>query len=432
MSRTVPAFMDIITKKAIKLKGTIKAPASKSYTHRAIMAWGMDGHCRIENPLICDDTNATIGLWRKLGAHIKSGHSYLNIKGVDGQPKPKVKLFNAGESGTLLRLILPVLVLAKGRLVVTGRGTLLKRSNRPIAQALRSLGLDIKGRGVQEYLPISIFGTGAIRGGKIRVSAAMSSQTVSALLLACCFAKKDTTIIIKDKLVSRPYVDVTIDVLRRAGIRIINHGYKSFFIKSGQQFRSCRKYIIGGDYSSAAFLMAAGILIESDIRITGLKDDAQGDCRVIKILNSFGARIRREKNEVLIKGPFKLKGINIDCSDTPDLVPILAVVGCFAQGVTKIYNIAHLAHKESNRIIAPAEQLRKLGADIRVGRDSLTIIGNILKPARVSSCGDHRMAMALTVAGLAIGGVQIAGAECVSKSYPDFFKDLKSLKAKFA
>lgn len=424
--------MNILVKKVLRLAGRVTAPASKSYTHRAIMVCSMDGECIIENPLICDDTFATIDVCRKLGAMIKKREGFLDLQGVSGKPRPRSNCFNAGESGTLLRLILPLLALAKGNFCVVGRGTLLRRSNRPIVEALRSLGADISGIGPEHYLPIKISSVGQLKGGIVRVSGRLSSQSVSALLLVAAFAQNDTTIVIKDKLVSRPYVDVTADVLKNAQIRITNDGYKKFFIKGGQRFAVRKKFIVGGDYSSAAFLMAAACIVDSDVRIKGLKDDRQGDKKIINILRAFGARIMRIKNEVRVKGPHKLKGIAIDCGDTPDLVPILAVLGCFAQGSTKIYNVAHLAHKESNRITAVAGQLRRLGADISVTKDSLTISKSELKPAPVSSCMDHRIAMALAVAGLKIGDLLIEGAQCVSKSYPDFFKDLKSLGVKFA
>ena len=145
----------------------------------------------------------------------------------------------------------------------------------------------------------------------------------------------------------------------------------------------------------------------------------------------MGAKIKHTKNTVRIKGPFELKGINIDCSDIPDLVPILAVLGCFAKGKTKLYNIAHLAHKESNRITAPAGELMKLGANISVTKSSIIVKHSCLASGHVSSCDDHRIAMALVVAGLKIGDVRIKGAECISKSYPNFLRDIKSLGAKF-
>jgi len=421
---------NIIVEKTPKLAGTVKAPPSKSYTHRAIMVGSVNGICRIINPLYSNDTLATINTWRKLGAVIKKGRQSLRIKGRNGLPCPKSACINVGEAGTLLRFILPIVALVKGKIKITGEGTLLDRSNKTIIDALRSWDIDISGTGKNHKLPIRLKGNGEIRGGKTRVSGKDTSQTISSLLIVAPFAKDDTIIVVKDKLVSRPYVDVTIDILRRAGIRVKNKNYKRFYVKRGQQFRSQKKFIIHGDYSSAAFLIAAASLLPSNVIITDLVNDKQGDKKIISILNKMGAKIKRIKNTLKIKGPFELKGINIDCSDMPDLVPILAVIGCFAKGKTKLYNIAHLAHKESNRITAPAGELMKLGANVATTKNSIIVRQSYLKPGHVSSCDDHRIAMALVVAGLRIGDVRIRGVECILKSYPNFLRDIKSLKAK--
>lgn len=423
--------INIIIEKTPELTGVIKAPASKSYTHRAIMIGSMNGSCQVINPLYSNDTLATINAWRQLGSVIKRGPGCLEIKGFYGLPHPTGYSINVGESGTLLRFILPILALAEGDFTIRGKGTLLGRSNRTIVEALRSWDINISGVDKEHKLPIKLKGEGVIKGGKTYVSGRESSQTISSLLIVAPFANDDTVIIVKDRLVSRPYVEVTIDVLRQAGIKVRNDDYKEFHVRCGQKLKPPGKFAVHGDYSSAAFLMAASSLLPSDITITDLTDDKQGDKKIVDILNKMGAKIKHIKNTVKIKGPFELKGIDIDCSDIPDLVPVLAVIGCFAKGKTRIYNIAHLAHKESNRITAPAGELMKLGADISATGDSIIIKQSCLKPGHVSSCDDHRIAMALVVAGLKTGKVRAGGVECISKSYPDFLRDIKSLGARF-
>ena len=413
------------------LSGVIKAPSSKSYTIRAVILAGLDGRLKVFNHLYSDDTLAAIKALEALGASIKKGNGFLDIRGFRGRPSLKKASINVGESGTLLRLVLPIAVLGKGRFLIRGEGTLLNRPNKAIAQALMSSGSEIKGRDREFRLPLEIEGKGKFQGGVIEVSARMSSQTVSSLLNIAIFARQDTTIIVKDEAVSKPYIDITMDMLRQAGINIEQKGYRKFFVSAGQHFKPKKDFVIHGDYSSAAFLIAAGCLLGSDIVITDLVRDAQGDRRIISILNSMGARIRRQGDKVIIKGPFTLKGRDIDCCDTPDLVPVLSAVACFARGKTRLLNIGHLAYKESNRISAVANELRKLNAKISAGFDSLLIKQSILKPAAVSSCNDHRIAMALAVAGLAVGGVTVTGAECVNKSYPHFIADMQSLGAKF-
>ncbi|MGD0282158.1 MAG: 3-phosphoshikimate 1-carboxyvinyltransferase [Dissulfurispiraceae bacterium] len=412
------------------LHGVVAAPPSKSYTLRAIMIGGLNGKVTIVNPLVSEDSLAAIDVWAKLGAKIDFKNSNrLFIKGVSGHPKPLGSTINVNESGTLLRFILPILALAKGDFIVTGEKTILERSNKTIVEALRNWDVEIEGQGIQHKLPIRIKGGGGLKGGVTEISGREGSQAVSSLLIAASLAAEDTTIILKDKLVSRPYVDITIDALSKAGIKIERYGYRRFTIKRNQPFKIAEDFIIPGDYSSAAFLIAAACLVPSDVTITNLFNDAQGDKRIINILNRMGAKIKRHGDGVKIKGPFELQGADIDGSDIPDIIPILTAVACFANGKTRIENIEHLTHKESNRIKAPAGQLGKLGAKIDTSENSVTIYNSVLKPGIVSSCSDHRIAMLLAVIGLRIGNVRITNTNCITKSYPSFLNDLLSLGA---
>jgi len=429
----------LFVKKCSGLIGTVKAPPSKSYTHRAIIIGSINGKTRIINPLYSEDTIATINVLEALGAVIRRGKGYIDITGFEGSPHLQKDFINVGESGTLLRLILSILPLCKGKFVVKGEKTLCGRPNTTIVNALRSWGLNISGRGTSHKLPITIIGKGEIKGGRIKISGKMSSQSISSLLIAAPFAKNDTIITVADKIVSRPYIEVTLDVLRWAGIKVRRQGSSplagrvptSFYIKGNQEFRPKKEFIVHGDYSSAAFLIAAACLVKSNVVIEDLIEDKQGDRRIIDILNKMGARINRAKDSIKIKGPFELKGMDIDCCDTPDLVPILAVIGCFAKGKTRIYNISHLMYKESDRINAPARELAKLGANIHISNNELIVHHSTLKRADVSSCRDHRIAMALAVAGLRIGNLEIEGSECIAKSYPDFISDMRSIGARF-
>lgn len=412
------------------LKGKVKASPSKSYTIRAIACAALSGRVKIINPLISEDTQAAIGAFRRLGALIEKRGNALKVKGFGASPSLAGEV-NVGESGTLLRLILPIIALGKGRFMVRGEGTLLKRPHKAIAEVLLSLGARVQGKDSEFRLPLRIDGRGAISGGKVKVSGQMSSQAISSLLTVAPLAVRDVELVVKDKVVSAPYIDITLNVLKRFGIKVKRQGYKRFFIKAPQTYEPKEDFVIHGDYSSAAFLITAGCLVESDITIADLVNDNQGDRNIIQILNSMGAKIIHANGCVRIRGPFNLRGRDIDCSDTPDLVPILAVAGCFAKGKTRIRNISHLAYKESNRIQAPAGELKKLGANIRAGSDSLIIEESGLRPEVVSGCNDHRIAMALAVCGLRIGGIAIKGIDCVNKSYPRFIPDMKSLGARF-
>jgi len=214
-------------------------------------------------------------------------------------------------------------------------------------------------------------------------------------------------------------------------VRVERQGYRVFRVRKEQTLAPRTTFTVHGDYSSAAFLLAAAVLVKSDVTITDLVPDCQGDRRIVNILRAMGAKISVGKNSLRVRGPFKLRGVDIDCADTPDLVPVLTMLACFARGVTRIRNIGHLAFKESDRLARPAGELRKLGANISLGKDSLLIRPARLHGGRVSACNDHRIAMALAVAGLRIrDGLTITGFECVAKSYPGFLTDMKRLGAR--
>ena len=415
--------------KTKEIAGCIKAVPSKSYTHRALIISSIDGKTKIINPLYSQDTLDTVSLMEKLGAKIERHENYLKVTGFGRKPALNRGILNVGESGTLLRFILPLVTLAEGKFTVKGNGTLCDRPNDEITDALRSWKVDISGRGSRDKLPIKIEAEGRLGGGKAEISGKMSSQVVSSLLIAAPLAENDTTIVVKSRLVSRPYVDITLDVLEWAGIHVERRGYKFFKVKKGQRFMPKPEYVVHGDYSSAAFLIGAGVLSKSDLTITDLVDDKQGDKKFITLLCKMGAKIKREKDAVRIRGPYQLHGIQADCSDTPDIVPILAVMACFAKGKTRIYNIGHLIYKESNRITATARQLMKLGANISFTSSELFIRGSSLTSGYVSSFDDHRVAMALAIAGLRTGGVTIENAHCISKSYPLFISHMKELHA---
>ena len=395
------------------------------------MIAALAGKTRIVNPLYCADTLNTMALWKKLGADIRKTPSGLIVCGCRGVPVlSHGRTVNVGESGTLLRFILSALALAEGPVVIQGKGSLLKRTNRQVVEVLRAWGVEIEGKGSEHRLPIRIHANGILPGGAAKVDGSVTSQVISSLLIAAPFARKNTKLTLTSPLVSRPYVDITIDVLKWAGVRVRRTGDRSFTVRKGQVFDPVGDFTVHGDWSAAAFLLAAAVLTESDVTVTDLAGDCQGDRRIVAILRSMGAIITESGLAVRVKGPARLHGVDIDGGDIPDLVPILTTLACFASGTTRIRNVAHLVHKESDRLAMPAAELRKLGADITVRSDGLVIKHSILHGGVVSACNDHRIAMSLAVAGLGAGQpVTIKGADCISKSYPRFVTDMKKLHA---
>ena len=422
-----------VAEKTNRLSGVLRAPGSKSYTQRAIEAASLNGRVRIRNPLYCDDIRSAIRVWRSLGAEIAEGEDgterYLDIKGFGGNPRPQAAELDVGESGTLLRFVLPVIALAQGSYTVSGNGTLKGRPNGSIVGPLQSWGIDIRGSGDTHGIPIHIQAKGEIRGGKAEVDGRTTSQTVSSLLLAAPFARNIVTIVVQDDLVSKPYVDIAVDVMKHFGVRVEREGHKWFEVKS-QTPNPPAEYRIHGDYSSAAFLIAAACLVESDVTVTDLVSDEQGDRAFIDFVRKMGAAVQQTDDAVTIRGPYRLTGIDVDCEDTPDIVPMLATLACFAEGQTRIRNISHLVHKESNRIATTATELNKLGGRVAHTDRDLIVQGTPLHSGEVSSHADHRVAMSLLVAGLKVGSIRVDNVSCTSKSYPNFVRDMNQLGAK--
>jgi 3-phosphoshikimate 1-carboxyvinyltransferase len=422
-----------VAEKTSRLEGSVRAPSSKSYTQRAIEMASLAGKVRIRNPLDCADTRAAERVWGALGARIdegfEGGERYLDVQGFGGKPRPGRADLNVGESGTLLRFVLPVISLAKGSYTVTGDGTLRGRPNGSIVAALQKWGIDIRGEGREHGIPIRVVGRGCIPGGRVEVDGRTTSQTVSSLLMAAPFAESDVTIEVRNDLVSKPYVEIAIDVLEAFRIDVERDEYRRFTVRR-QVTAPPPEYRVHGDYSSAAFLIAAACIVESDVTVGDLVADKQGDRNFVEFVRRMGADIELGADRVRIHGPCRLTGIDVDCGDTPDIVPMLATLACFARGTTTIRNISHLVHKESNRIATTACELTKLGARVECGGDVLSVDGGELHPGDVCAHADHRIAMSLLVAGLRVGGVRVDDAACIAKSYPGFVEDMRGLGAR--
>jgi 3-phosphoshikimate 1-carboxyvinyltransferase len=297
----------------------------------------------------------------------------------------------------------------------------------PLLDALGQLGVEAyssKGNGAP---PIVVEGS-TFRGGRAELRGDVSSQFISSLLIASPYAREDVEIALTTPLMSRPYIDITLDVMKSYGIGVVNRDYSSFKIASGGRYRG-RKYRIEGDYTNASYFLALAALTDSDITVHDLRmDSKQGDRVMLKILSKMGAEVKVGENEVRVIGD-ELRGIEVDLKDSPDLVPTIAALACKAGGTTVIKNVEHARHKESDRLATCAREFRKFGAEIIEKQDGLVIKGaQRLKGALVESYGDHRLAMSLSILGLAAEGTTtVKGAECASISYPRFFNALESI-----
>jgi len=424
--------MAVLRVRPSKLSGEITAPPSKSYTHRAFMiALLADGESTIRNPLIGYDTMATIEAVKEMGAEVIREDNTWRVRGTGGKIKPRTGLIDARNSGTTIRLMSAIAALSPKPTRLTGDQSVLQRPMGPLIETLGELGAMARCEGKEGRPPVIV--GGGLDGGDVEITGGVSSQFISALLLAAPQAKGDVSITITGEMRSKPYVEITLELLEMAGAKIKHDGRLTKFSIPGGQTLKPINLTIPGDFSSAAFPLGAAALTGSTVRVNNLDTKgAQGDKRIVTLLKDFGAEVKVFKDAVEVSGEGDLNGIEADCGDNPDLVPVLAVLGSVADGLTRLTNIPHLRFKETDRLRALATELRRFGADVEELPDELKINGvRKLEGTRVSSYGDHRMAMAFAVAGLvAKGETNVDGAESIPVSYPDFVTDMRKLGAK--
>jgi len=413
--------------------GEVSAPPSKSYTHRAVILASLAaGESLIENPLLSDDTLYTINACRSLGTDIKLESDRLKINGTGGQIRVTAsggKIF-AGNSGSTIRMVAPLAALAQTKIILDGDARLRQRPVGDLLSALESLGVHARSLENNGCPPIEIQG-GKLNGGEATISGGVSSQHISALLMIAPYTENGLTIKITDGLRSKPYIDITLNIMREFGVEAANQDYKEFLVKGGQRYQG-KHYRIEGDYSSAAYFLAAGAIGGLPVTVKNLKaGSAQGDKSLLDILSAMGCPVVHQKEQATVYRRDELKGVTIDMGDYPDLVQTVAVVAAYARGKTEMTNIGHLRFKETDRLNDTAAELAKMGIRVDVTDNSMVIYGGKPKGAEIEAHNDHRLAMSLAIAAIfADGDSIINGAEAVSKSYPRFFSDLAGLGAK--
>ncbi len=411
------------------LKGEVLAPPSKSYTHRAVVMASLAEQTIVKRPLLSADTTATIRACEALGAVIQEIGDTLIVGGVDGKPSLPDSIIDVANSGTTLRLMMAVSALCDGKTVLTGDDSIRTRPNTPLIDVLNQLGASVISTRHNGMAPIEV--KGPMRGGEALMDGSISSQFFSALLMACPLCGARTMVKVDGELKSRPYVEITIEMLDSAGIEIElvedYKGHLSFIIPPNQSYE-LTEYTVPGDFSSASYLLAAGALTGDGITVGGLYPNKQGDSAIIPILQDMGANLQwdREQGEVKVNKS-RLTGVTVDVGMTPDLVPTLAVLGALSVGEMVIENAGHVRYKETDRLHAMTVELGKMGVNITEEPDRLVIRGGGMHGARVSGWHDHRIVMALTVAGMVAGDTIIDTAESVDISYPGFFEAMKSL-----
>ncbi len=405
-----------------KIKGSVKAPASKSFMQRAIaLAILANQEMVLENPSTCKDGLAAIDIARKFGFEVEEKTSFLEIKpGTKGTPNT----LNCGEAGLGIRMFTPLAALNNYAITLQGEGSLLTRPLAFMEETLSQLGVKVQtNKGLP---PITV--EGPVLGGEALVDGSTSSQFLTGLLIALPQADHDTTLKV-DALKSIPYIDMTLAAVQAFGGEITHDNYQTFYIK-GKQNYSTKTYFIEGDWSGAAGLLIAGA-IAGDIEVTQLQAaSTQADKAVLEALSKAGVTFTEANDTYTVKKATQLSAFEMDATHCPDLFPVLAALAANCQGTSRIKGIHRLRHKESDRALTVQEEFAKLGIPITFEKDEMLITGGTIKGAEVFAHNDHRIAFAMAIAALnATGPVSITGAECVSKSYPEFFEDLETLQA---
>jgi 3-phosphoshikimate 1-carboxyvinyltransferase len=404
-----------------KVKGSVNAPASKSMTQRAIAAALLaDGESTIVNPSYCDDSLAAMSIVAGLGARVKPGTDEMTI--IGGSELKEHKL-NCGESGLAIRMFSPIAALWQEEILMTGAGSLKNRPMSMIEDALRQF--KVKCSSNDGNLPLTI--KGPLQGGECEIDGSISSQLLTGLLMALPLAGKDSHIKVAN-LKSRPYIDMTLQVLDKFGIKVTNDNYSRFVIPGNQEYRAVR-FNVESDWSGGAFLLVAGA-IAGEVTVQGLRADSrQSDRTILRALDKAGAKLTISKDSVTISAS-ALEAFEFDSTESPDLFPPLVALASYCNGISGIKGATRLIHKESNRAAALVEEFGKLGIRVEVSDDYMIITGGKVTGARVNSHEDHRIAMALATAALgASDKVAIKDSHCVGKSYPDFFDDLRKIGA---
>jgi 3-phosphoshikimate 1-carboxyvinyltransferase len=401
------------------IKGEVKAPASKSMTQRAIAAALLaEGQSTIHNPSYCDDSLAAMSIAVGLGARIEPQVNEMKITGSAILKEPKL---NCGESGLAIRMFSPIAALYPVEITMNGANSLKKRPMIMIEEALTQLG--VKCNSSSGFLPLTI--QGPLTGGKIEIDGSVSSQLLTGLLMALPLAPKDSHVKVKD-LKSKPYIDMTIQILRSFGIEVENENYEIFRIAGNQKYTPV-SYNVEGDWSGGAFLLVAGA-INGDLSVTGLnKDSRQSDMAVLNALQSAGANMSIGVDKIKISKS-GLKAFEFDATDSPDLFPPLVSLASYCGGTSVIKGVSRLKHKESDRAKTLQEEFGKMKIGIDIKEDLMYITGGKPQGGKVESRDDHRIAMALAITSLgAAGNVYIHDSQCVAKSYPGFYDDLRRL-----
>lgn len=411
-----------------KINGEIFLPGSKSLSNRALLIAALaQGTTKITNLLVSDDINYMLKALKILGVNYSLSEcgTECTVIGNNGffNVEQPVELF-LGNAGTAMRPLCAALAASKGEFILTGEPRMKERPIGHLVNALTQLNADIEYLENVDYPPLKIKGK-SLTASVVTIDGSISSQFLTAILMVAPLLKTDTSIEIEGELVSKPYIDITLDIMARFGVTVTNNGYQSFSVKGNQSYQALDKYMVEGDASSASYFLAAGAIKGGEVTVHGIgKLSVQGDKHFADVLEKMGAEVTWADESITVVGK-PLTAIDMDMNHIPDAAMTIATTALFAKGTTTIRNIYNWRVKETDRLFAMATELRKVGAEVIEGEDYITITPpTLLKHAEIDTYDDHRVAMCFSLVALSDTPVTINDPKCTAKTFPDYFEKL--------
>lgn len=415
-----------IKTKPVRESSIIEVPGSKSYSHRMLIAAALaGGSCRITNLLRSEDVDLTAKALEQMGAKVGIDGTVADVSGMSGCPSPCTEEIYLGNSGTSMRLLTGIACLGKTDYTLTGTPRMQQRPLQELLDGLTQIGAKAISANSTGCPPAIVNGF-SIKGRKMTLDCRVSSQYLSSVLLMAPCTEDGIEITVYPGLVSKPYVDLTLEILERFGIKFEHSGYDYFNVPGSQKYIP-GEYRVESDASQASYFWGAAAITGKSVKVMGVSASSrQGDAKFADVLEKMGCTVIREADGITVKGG-KLRGIDVDMGDMPDVVPTLGVVAAFAEGETVVRNVEHLKAKESDRLAAVATELCKMGIEATDTGSGLLVKGGKPRAATIETYDDHRMAMCFAMAGLVVPGMKILEERCVEKSFPTFWEVFERL-----
>jgi 3-phosphoshikimate 1-carboxyvinyltransferase len=411
------------------LDAVVEIPGSKSYTQRALIIGALaEGTSFLRGALLSGDTQYLIASLRSLGSEILDKDEDIIISGRGGNIRNPQGEIYVGDNGTAMRFLTSLVSLGKGVFTLTGSRRLRERPMKPLLDALRVLGVDARSENKRGFPPVVVHANG-LRGGEVTLTDIDSSQYISSVLICAPFAEKDIVIALQGRTPSQPYIDMTIEIMKEFGVEVMREAPKRYLVKHAQRYEG-RRYRIEGDVSSASYFFLAAAICKGRVRVENINPvSLQGDINLLPIMERLGCTVIRGDHWVEVVGGELTSGEYVfDLGDMPDMVPTLSILAAIRPGRTIIKNVSHLRMKESDRLEALVTELEKTGVRAEERNGGLVIHGNRPHRAEIETYDDHRIAMSFAIMGLAVPGIRVRDGNCVNKSFPGFWEELKKME----